>query len=410
MSESMGNENRYFHLKLYKGNALAEYWLNNGKDGHNMCDHPAAAIYFGDINLEQIKDYSLGNKEEYLFSIDVALEDELDKGNISEELKGKFKDKGYPLSDDAIFNGKKGKDRTITTTGKEKIIIKKENEKLNFYKHRPGQSWNQLKDFVENAKPENRDKIYNLIYLPNDMIYITKAVSEVHEVKPDDSRYKEYTLQVKKYNVKTGEDILKVSLQDIVSGPKKRWECPSLVSTVLCDTFLNTGTYREIRDEETKKLLSKVVSGEKLNIKELKEKKDILNYLGIYELETLLFLILYHNKCRPSSWRGGTVEKVDIVCHPQNKVTIAGKEFTEGILKFQVKRKYNKQEFKREKKEKDQMYYVCIDKNWDEDKDSFYLGRDWLWDAVLESKDEIKEWLKGVLSGIDGIESLEFNQ
>lgn len=372
MSESV--ENRYFYLKLYRGNALAKYWLNKGEHGHNICNsngHPAAAIYFGDINLEQIKDYSLGNKKEYLFSIDVALEDELDKGNISEELKGKFRDNEYSLSDDAKVT-KKG--RGITTTGKygkEKIIIEKENEKLNIYKRRSCQSWNQLKDFVENAKPENRDKIYNLIYLPNE-IYITKAVSEVYEVKPYGSKYAEYTQQVKKYNVKTGEDILKVSLQEVLKK-RDRWDLPSLVSTLPCDHFLRTGTYREISDKETKEILSTVISGEKLNIKDLqkKEDKDILNYLGIYELETLLFLILYHNKCRPSSWRGGTVEKVDIVGHPsQPKVTIAGKDFSKDTLKFQVKRKGNKQEFKKE------VYYVCIKKegDWDEDKDPFYLG------------------------------------
>lgn len=321
--------NRYFYLKLYKGNALAEYWLS--KD--NICEHPAAAIYFEDINLKQISDYSSGNK-----------------------------------------------------------------------KGRKWQSWNQLEDFVENAKPENRDKIYNLIYL-SDKIYMTKATSKVFEVKPNGSKYKDYARQVAEYKVKTKiNDVLKVSLQDIVLELKDRWGLPSLVSTVPCDQFLRTGTYREISDHETERILSSIVSGQKINIKELKEEKEILNYLGIYELETLLFLILYHNNCRPSSWRGGTVEKVDIVGHPQTKVEIAGKVFAVRTLKFQVKREYKKKEFKKAKK--DGVYYVCIrDKEGDGGDEPFYLGRDWIWDAV-QANDKINKWLKGALSWIDGIESL----
>ena len=111
-----------------------------------------------------------------------------------------------------------------------------------------------------------------------------------------------------------------------------RWELPSLVSTVPCDQFLRTGTYREISDHETERILSSVVSGQKMNIKDLNEKEDILNYLGIYELETLLFLILYHNNCRPSSWRGGSVEGIDVIGYPQSQVKISNKNFTEDIL------------------------------------------------------------------------------
>ena len=404
--------NRYFYLKLYKGNALAEYWLS----WDNICEHPAAAIYFEKINLKQISDYSPGNEKKYLFKIDRRLEDVLNKGNISEELKDKFRDKGYPLSVDASVTKEEGKERGIITTttdenGKERLIIEKEKGELKIYKYRPWQSWRQLKDFVENAKPEKRDKIYNLIYLPDpNKICITKAVSDVFEVKPGDDKYKKYADDVKEYGVTAGDDILKVSKQKIVPKPEggdrwARWEdFPSLVSTAPCGQSLRTGTYREISDKETKQILSKVVSGEKLNIKQLKEKKEILNYLGIYELETLLFLILYHNNCRPSSWRGGTVEKVDIVGHPQTKVEIAGKVFTEDTLKFQVKRKCDKKQFLKTKKDGEGVYYVCI-KDGDDGDEPFCLGRDWIWNAV-RAKKEIKEWLKGALSRIDGIESL----
>jgi len=144
--------NRYFYLKLYKGNALAEYWLNKGEQG-NIFNHPAATIYFESINLKQIFDYSSGNK-----------------------------------------------------------------------KGRKWQSWNQLEDFVKNAQPENRDKIYNLIYL-TDKIYMTKATSKFFEVKPNGSKYKDYTRQVAEYKVKTGDDILKVSLQDIVGKGQYIGKC-----------------------------------------------------------------------------------------------------------------------------------------------------------------------------------------
>lgn len=70
---------------------------------------------------------------EALFSIDIVLEDDLNKNIVSERLKEEFETKEKPLSKDAIVTKKKDGKWMITDKGEKVYIVKKENEKLNIY-------------------------------------------------------------------------------------------------------------------------------------------------------------------------------------------------------------------------------------------------------------------------------------
>ena len=74
-------------------------------------------------------------EDEYLFSIDTGLEDDLNKNLVSERLEDEFKTKGFPLSKDVNVTKKKDGKWMITDKGKEETyIVEKEKGKLNIYK------------------------------------------------------------------------------------------------------------------------------------------------------------------------------------------------------------------------------------------------------------------------------------
>ena len=68
---------------------------------------------------------------EYLFSIDIKFEEELNNGIISEELKEEFEKNGFSLTDNAAV--KKEEEKKWTITDEKNCIIRKEEGKLNIY-------------------------------------------------------------------------------------------------------------------------------------------------------------------------------------------------------------------------------------------------------------------------------------
>ena len=72
-----------------------------------------------------------------LFTIDTKLEDDLNKGIVSEEIKNTFKTEGAPLSDNAFINSWKGKGKeniwTISDPSSKELIVVKEGGMLDVY-------------------------------------------------------------------------------------------------------------------------------------------------------------------------------------------------------------------------------------------------------------------------------------
>ncbi len=71
-----------------------------------------------------------------LFSMDTKLEDDLNKGIVSGDLKSIFKTNGFPLSDDAFINSWKGKENIWTisdSSSSQKLIVIKEGGMLDVY-------------------------------------------------------------------------------------------------------------------------------------------------------------------------------------------------------------------------------------------------------------------------------------
>lgn len=91
-------------------------------------------VYINDVEVSLLNCY-FKPPPVSLFTIDTKLEDDLNKGIVSEELKNRFKNNGFPLSDDAFIISWKGKEIwTISDpSSSQKLIISKEGGKLNVY-------------------------------------------------------------------------------------------------------------------------------------------------------------------------------------------------------------------------------------------------------------------------------------
>ena len=79
--------------------------------------------------IKRAIDYATANI--ILFSIDVEFEEDLNKGVISEKLKSEFKNKEFPLSDNATVTKEEGEWKI---TDEKKFRIRKEDGKLNVYR------------------------------------------------------------------------------------------------------------------------------------------------------------------------------------------------------------------------------------------------------------------------------------
>lgn len=71
--------------------------------------------------------------KEFLFSTDVALDEDLNNGMNSEDLRNMFKNKGFSLSRDAIVTGER-KNGWVIADKEKFFVIKEEVGKLNVYK------------------------------------------------------------------------------------------------------------------------------------------------------------------------------------------------------------------------------------------------------------------------------------
>ncbi len=124
-----------------------------------------------------------------LFSIDTKLEDDLNKGIVSGNLKSVFKTNGYPLSNDAFIIPWKGE--TIWTisdpTNSQKLIISNEGGKLNVYPPTYSPQPSESAEVEFSFDP-------NLLWIGNNTIKITSG-SNKDSSNYDDFEFYQLTLK-----------------------------------------------------------------------------------------------------------------------------------------------------------------------------------------------------------------------
>jgi hypothetical protein len=93
-------------------------------------------VYINDVEVGLLNCYFKPPPVSF-FNIDTKLEDDLNKGIVSEEIKNTFKTKGAPLSDNAFINSWKGKGKeniwTISDPSSKELIVVKEGGMLDVY-------------------------------------------------------------------------------------------------------------------------------------------------------------------------------------------------------------------------------------------------------------------------------------
>ncbi len=91
-------------------------------------------VYINDVEVALLNCYFKPPPVSF-FNIDIKLEDDLNKGIVSEEIKNTFKTKGAPLSDNAFINSWKGKENiwTISDPSSKELIVVKEGGMLDVY-------------------------------------------------------------------------------------------------------------------------------------------------------------------------------------------------------------------------------------------------------------------------------------
>ena len=110
----------------------------------------------------------------YLFSMAARLEDDLNKGILSEELKKVFEAKEFPLSDNA--NVRKRKENEWVIADKEKFIVRKEEEELKIYEVVKYVLYSKQKDIKALESPTT-DRV--------DTVYLDVWIEEVTSAEDD---------------------------------------------------------------------------------------------------------------------------------------------------------------------------------------------------------------------------------
>ena len=108
----------------------------------------------------------------YLFSIDVKFGDDLNKKNISDDLKDKFKTEGFPLSRHAMVIKEKEDEWVITTEIQmQSSILRKEGGKINVY-------------LSEGEREERRKQLIHLLK----SLEFGDASTLYYKIKPEEKR------------------------------------------------------------------------------------------------------------------------------------------------------------------------------------------------------------------------------
>lgn len=349
---------KFIYIKLGRGNCLAEYWLNP-RGERNLYKEEykhAAAIYFGTIRAERIRELSkLPEKE----ARELFKKETPDKNRDFKAAKSFIEAEKDPTTKFVtISNGRVYFYKPIGTISNmpEKdwgtynnsldLLISDKNKRVDKEKK---EKIKKAKVFDENNNPQNIPKI-----MPIEII-------------------------------KQG-DIAKI---------------PHVLASLPCNRYITQGTCREIDPKKNWgaiQAIEYVLSGKKIEVPEAK----LVELLSSYELETLVFLILTNADLFVPAWRGGTQKGFDLIAHNFTNstiqipsITFESKDNAKSSFTFQVK--------KGKVKKHSEFADFTIATEYDGD-DNRILNANWLLENIRKQSDT-REWFRHLLYWISDINS-----
>jgi hypothetical protein len=358
----------FLYLKLGKGNCLAEYLLGND----NVFKRPTAAIFFGPITAEEFKHL-----------IDIDRKDNEKKKKEYEQLC-----KAHEMKD----------------SQRSKRILTDLKQIASFFNTR------RMTKFVTITSP------YVYIYEPDGPVktlddkklqskYDKEGIDKLIErARKGKDKTLEHNLTEAKIS-KNGkiEQLPKYMPVKLDAKPFEIKNVPHVLATLPCNQSFGRHTCIEIKEEDQQGAYwaAKCLLGNQphISIPNLSDftPEKFLSLLGQYELETLLFLVLHNKGLFVPSWRGGTLEDVDIIA--KNKTD---KPINVGDIKFETLETKTFQ-VKRGKIRKpiNANYIVALSSQTENNKEKIRDAK-WLLERV-EEQQETKQWLRDLLDWVKNI-------
>lgn len=272
--------NKFFYLKLGRGNCLAEYWLKRDE----------AAIYFGKITTEKVREL-----------LDMP----------EEEAKEQFKQ--LTISRDQPKGNQDFKAVKDFITA--------------------GDNAGKIENWETKFITISRGIVY--IYEPEDGV--SDMSEDEYEEYDDDLSKRGITAEKVRPEIEI-ENIPKVMPVKNVKKYEVK-DVPHVLASLPCNQHYSRGTCRKINDWGAIQAIKHCL---KLQIDTPKNAHDLMGLLSSYELETLVFLILKNAGLFVPAWRGGTQKDIDIIARNLKTSTIFLPPVTfepNKNVSFQVKRK-----------------------------------------------------------------------
>jgi hypothetical protein len=418
----------FFYLKLGQGNCLAKYWLNLEEKRPNIYNRPVAAIYFGTITTEKIRELTK-----------ICEKDANGKKEAKKEFQGIVggKNPDFDAAKDFVEAGDKLGEKTFITITHNKVYIFEPSDEVEDMREINGGKYDKDLDVLlqantaetkkieemkivnfsitngleadlnKNVIPERLKKEFktNKFALSEDAI-IEKGDKDNEWVIKDKEKEKIYIARKEDEKLKIYRHIPKIMPVKNI----KKYEIanvPHVLATLPTSQHYTQGTCRKIdakKDWGAIQAIKHVLSNQKIEVT-AEDYHRLIELLDPYELETLVFLILKNAGLFVPAWRGGTQKGIDIIGRnkTESQIKLPPVSFEPGKGKtFQIKKSICKIGEVLDKAD----FIVNVDTNINGKADKI-LDAKWLLKQIKSKKQrETKEWLINSLDWVKNVDAL----
>lgn len=203
--------------------------------------------------------------------------------------------------------------------------------------------------FYELCTDGKRSKV-RFLTIYNGELILSKPIGEAFDLS--DEEMHQYDDDMAKIGLKRGdisyyafrkdgdhENVIKVAKVSLVyKAPLS--EVPNVIATISCNQRYTRNTLTEIKDKGNIIALDILLNKE--SDTPIVDASDLLELLGPYQLETLLFLTLLNHGLHVPAWRGGTLKEIDLVATNRQEKAIELSPIvfeTNNPVTFQIKRR-----------------------------------------------------------------------